>query len=139
MAALHLYQTRPEAGDNIGLIVQDERTGRRLAYMAAAGANSPAVAAAVTEADCVFFDGTFWSSDELIAQGASDRRAEDMAHWPLGGPEGSLSFLGRNAHARRVYIHINNTNPILREDSPERACVTAAGVEVAFDGMELTL
>jgi pyrroloquinoline quinone biosynthesis protein B len=138
-AALHLDQTNPEAGDNIGLVVEDERTGRRLAYMAAAGANSPAVTAAVAEADCVFFDGTFWSSDELIAQGASNRRAEDMAHWPIGGPEGSLGFLGRYAHARRVYTHINNTNPILREDSPERAYVTAVGVEVAFDGMELTL
>ena len=138
-AALHLAQTKPEAGDNIGLVIKDERTGRSLAYMAAAGANSPAVTAAVAGADCVFFDGTFWSSDELIALGASERRAEDMAHWPISGPEGSLTFLGRHARARRIYIHINNTNPILREDSNERARVTAAGVEVAFDGMELTL
>jgi pyrroloquinoline quinone biosynthesis protein B len=138
-AALHLAQTKPEAGDNIGLVIKDERTGRSLAYMAAAGANSPAVTAAVAGADCVFFDGTFWSSEELIALGASERRAEDMAHWPISGPEGSLSFLARHAHARRIYIHINNPNPILREDSNERARVAAAGVEVAFDGMELTL
>ena len=138
-AALHLDQTKPDPGDNIGLIVADERTGRRLAYLPAAGTNSPTVAEAVAQADCVFFDGTFWSNDELIAQGASERRAEDMAHWPIGGPEGSLSFLARYAHARRIYIHINNTNPILREDSTERARVTAAGLEVAFDGMELTL
>jgi pyrroloquinoline quinone biosynthesis protein B len=138
-AALHLDQTKPEAGDNVGLIITDERTGRTLAYMPAVGANSRAVAAAVDAADCVFFDGTFWSSDELIAQGASERRAEDMAHWPISGPEGSLSFLGRHARTRRIYIHINNTNPILRDDSTERALVTATGVEVAFDGMELTL
>jgi pyrroloquinoline quinone biosynthesis protein B len=107
--------------------------------MAAVGASSLAVAAAVADADCVFFDGTFWSSDELIAQGASHRRAEDMAHWPISGPEGSLKFLSNHGRTRRIYIHINNTNPILREDSTERATVTAAGVEVAFDGMELTL
>jgi pyrroloquinoline quinone biosynthesis protein B len=138
-AALHLAPAKPEAGDNIGIVIVDERTGRSLAYMPAVGANSPAVAAAVAAADCVFFDGTFWSSDELIVKGASERRAEDMAHWPIGGPEGSLSFLGRHTRARRIYIHINNTNPILREDSTERALVTAAGVEVALDGMELTL
>ena len=138
-AALHLARAKPEAGDNIGLVIKDERTGRSLAYMAAVGANSPAVTAAVAEADAVFFDGTFWSSDELIALGASERRAEDMTHWPISGPEGSLSFLARHTRPRRIYIHINNTNPILREDSNERARVTAAGVEVAFDGMELTL
>jgi pyrroloquinoline quinone biosynthesis protein B len=137
--ALHLAQAKSEAGDNIGLVIEEDRTGRSLAYIAAAGANSPALTAAVADADCVFFDGTFWSSDELIALGASERRAEDMAHWPISGPEGSLSFLGRHARARRIYIHINNTNPILRDDSNERASVTAAGVEVAFDGMELTV
>jgi pyrroloquinoline quinone biosynthesis protein B len=138
-AALHLDQTKPEAGDNIGVVLKDERTGRSLAYVAAAGALSPAVAAAAAEADCVFFDGTFWSSDELIRLGASERRAEDMAHWPIGGPEGSLKFLGKLTRARRIYIHINNSNPILCEDSAERAAVQAAGVQVAFDGMELTL
>ena len=137
--ALHLDQTQPEPGDNIGVVLKDERNGRSLAYLAAAGANSPSVMAAVAEADCVFFDGTFWSSNELIALGASQRRAEDMAHWPISGPEGSLKFLSRFTRARRIYIHINNTNPILREDSAERAAVTAAGVEVAFDGMELDL
>jgi pyrroloquinoline quinone biosynthesis protein B len=138
-AALHLAQTTPEPGDNIGVVLKDERTGRSLAYAAAAGALSPAVAAAAAAADCVFFDGTFWSSDELIRLGASERRAEDMAHWPIGGPEGSLKFLAGLRAARRVYIHINNSNPILREDSAERAAVRAAGVEVAFDGMELSL
>ena len=138
-AALHLDQSTAEPGDNIGVVLKDERTGGSLAYMAAAGASSPSVAAAVAEADCVFFDGTFWSSNELIALGASQRRAEDMAHWPISGPEGSLQFLAGLTRTRRVYIHINNTNPILRENSSERAAVTAAGVEVAFDGMELSL
>jgi pyrroloquinoline quinone biosynthesis protein B len=138
-AALHLDQSNPEPGDNIGLLIRDERTGKRLAYIPAAGASSAEVVAAASAADAVFFDGTFWSSDELIALGASTRRAEDMAHWPIGGPEGSLRFLASLPAARRVLIHINNTNPMLREDSAERALVNAAGVEVAFDGMELEL
>jgi pyrroloquinoline quinone biosynthesis protein B len=136
--ALHLDQSTPDAGDNIGLLIRDERTKRTLAYVAATGASSAAVVAAAAGADCIFFDGTFWSSDELIALGASEKRAEDMAHWPINGPEGSLQFLA-SLPARRIYIHINNTNPILREDSAERAAVHAAGVEVAFDGMELEL
>ncbi len=138
-AALHLDQSHPEAGDNIGILIGDTRTGKSLAYMPAAGASSAEVVTAAAEADAVFFDGTFWSSDELIALGASKSRAEDMAHWPIGGTQGSLRFLAQWSQARRVYIHINNSNPILQEDSVERAAVHAAGVEVAFDGMELEL
>jgi len=138
-AALHLEQSNPQPADNIGVVIRDERTGKRLAYIPAAGASSAEVVLAAKSADALFFDGTFWSSDELIALGASARRAEDMAHWPIGGAEGSLKFLGGLAAARRVYIHINNTNPMLRDDSPERAEVHAAGVEVAFDGMGLEL
>jgi pyrroloquinoline quinone biosynthesis protein B len=138
-AALHLDQGKPEPGDNIGLLLRDQRSGKTLAYVPAVGANSAAVTAATRAADAVFFDGTFWSSDELIRLGASERRAEDMAHWPIGGPEGSLRFLSGLGASRRVLIHINNTNPMLRDDSPERAEVHAAGVEVAFDGMEFSL
>jgi len=138
-AALHLDQSSAELGDNIGVVIRDERTGKRLAYIPAVGASSPEVVAAAASADAVFFDGTFWSSDELIALGASTRRAEDMAHWPIGGPEGSLEFLRGLSAARRILIHINNSNPMLREDSAERALVHEAGVEVAFDGMEIEL
>lgn len=137
--ALHLDQASVDAGDNLGVVLRDERTGKRLAYIPAAGASSAEVVAAATSADAVFFDGTFWSSDELIALGASARRAEDMAHWPIGGVAGSLGFIGGLSAARRIYIHINNTNPILREDSAERALLHEVGVEVAFDGMELEL
>jgi pyrroloquinoline quinone biosynthesis protein B len=138
-AALHLDQSARDPADNIGILLRDERTGKRLAYIPAVGASSAEVVAAAATADAVFFDGTFWSSDELIALGASTRRAEDMAHWPIGGPGGSLEFLNGLKASRRVLIHINNTNPMLREDSTERALVHAAGVEVAFDCMELTL
>ena len=87
----------------------------------------------------MFFDGTFWSSDELIAAGLGTRRAEEMAHWPLGGPEGSLGVPARACAGRKILIHVNNTNPILREDSAERRALDAARIEVAADGLELEL
>ena len=129
----------PEPADNIGLRIRETASGRRLAYFPAAAALTPAVQQALADADCVFFDGTFWSSDELPAQGLGEKRAEDMAHLPVGGPGGSLAGLGGLRAARRLYIHVNNTNPLLREDSLERKTVEAAGWEIARDGMEVTL
>lgn len=137
--ALHLDQSQRDPGDNIAVVIKDQKTGKSLAYVPAIGATSTEVLEAAAQADAVFFDGTFWSSDELIALGASKSRAEDMAHWPIGGATGSLRVLSELRAAHRVYIHINNTNPMLREDSAERAAVNAAGVQVAFDGMELSL
>lgn len=114
--------------------------GRRvLAYLSTVGRNAPPVYEAVEDADGILFDGTFWSSEELSAQDLLKKSAEDLAHWPIGGPSGSLSALSNVAASRRVFIHVNNTNPILREDSPERECVKAAGWEVAYDGMEFTV
>jgi pyrroloquinoline quinone biosynthesis protein B len=124
--------------DNVALRFREVATGRVLAYASAVARLSDSLREAVAGAQVVFLDGTFWSSDELPAGGLGDKRAEDMAHWPLGGDQGSLRFMAA-LPARRIYIHINNTNPILREDSPERAAVTAAGVEVAHDGLEGTL
>lgn len=136
---LHLKSLRaPSAEDNVGLVVRDQRTGKRLAYFSGVAGPSPALERALAEADALFFDGTFWSSDELIALGLGTRRAEEMSHWPLGGPEGSAAFLTRQP-GRRILIHVNNTNPILREGSAERRALEAAGIEVAFDGLELAL
>jgi pyrroloquinoline quinone biosynthesis protein B len=67
------------------------------------------------------------------------KSAQDLAHWPVGGEEGSLAMLSKVTAGRRLFIHINNTNPMLREDSPERQTVQAAGWEVAWDGMEIRL
>jgi pyrroloquinoline quinone biosynthesis protein B len=135
----HTGAAAPDPEDNIGLRIREASTGRRLAYFPAAGGITPAVAEALEDADCVFFDGTFWSSDELPAQGLGTKRAADMAHLPIGGSGGSLGALHGLKAARRVYIHVNNTNPILREDSPERKDVEAAGWQIAWDGMELSL
>src|SRR5262245_22783500 len=130
---------RPDPEDNVALRIRETQTGRTLVYATATGAVTPAVRAALQGADCVLFDGTFWSSDELPAQGLGTSRAEDMAHVPIGGPQGSLALLGSAAGTRRIFIHINNTNPILREDSPERQAVARQGWEVAYDGMEVFL
>ena len=129
----------PDPEDGIGLRLREARTGRILAYFSGVAALTPAVRAALSDADAVFFDGTFWSSDELITLGVGEKRAEQMAHLPVGGAGGSLEGLRDLRAARRVYVHLNNTNPLLREDSPERAAVDAAGWEVAWDGMTLEL
>jgi pyrroloquinoline quinone biosynthesis protein B len=132
-----LAETDP--GENIGVVIHDPATGKRLAYFSAVGGLTPAMREAIDRTDCVFFDGTFWSSDELVALGLGTKRAEDMAHLPVGGAEGSLELLAGARVPRRLYIHINNTNPLLRTRSRERAQVEARGWEIARDGMEFTL
>jgi pyrroloquinoline quinone biosynthesis protein B len=136
---LHLEGRRaPSPEDNVGFVISHGKW--KLAYFSGIAAPSPEVEQALRDASVVFFDGTFWSSDELIAAGLGTRRAEEMAHWPIGGPDGSLSFLARmTKRSWSYYIHINNTNPILLEDSPERTAVQEAGIVVAHDGLELDL
>jgi pyrroloquinoline quinone biosynthesis protein B len=139
-APVHIESLRAaDPEDSVGFRIRETRSGRVLAYVSGVGAVTDAVRGAIADADAVFFDGTFWSSDELPAQALGTKRAEDMAHMPVGGPAGSLAQLTGVRARRKVYIHINNTNPILREDSAERAAVAAAGWEVAWDGMEVRL
>jgi pyrroloquinoline quinone biosynthesis protein B len=129
----------PDPEEGIGLRFREAATGRVLAYFSGVAALTPAVRQALGDADAVFLDGTFWSSDELITLGVGEKRAEQMAHLPVGGAGGSLAALRDLRATRRVYIHLNNTNPLLHDDSPERAAVTAAGWEVAWDGMTVEL
>jgi pyrroloquinoline quinone biosynthesis protein B len=89
--------------------------------------------------DLVLVDGTFWRDDELPRLGISDRSARDMGHVPLSGPGGTLEALAGLERPRKVLVHINNTNPILLEDSAEREEVVRAGIEVAYDGLEVEL
>jgi pyrroloquinoline quinone biosynthesis protein B len=125
----------PSAEDNVALRLRDLGTGRVLVVATAVG-SLDGVDAIVAGADAVLFDGTFWSEDELVAQGLGKARARDMAHVPIGGEGGSLLHVKT---PRRVYTHVNNTNPVLREGSPERAEVERAGWEIAHDGMEIAL
>jgi pyrroloquinoline quinone biosynthesis protein B len=122
--------------DNVGVLATDG-AGKRVAYVPGVASLDAASRAKIEGADVVLFDGTFWSADELSKPGLMNKRAEDMAHWPLGGEDGSLQALAKLRAGRKIYTHINNTNPILRDDSPERRAVEAAGVEVAYDGLTI--
>jgi pyrroloquinoline quinone biosynthesis protein B len=137
---LHLRgRFAPGPEDNVAFRIRDRANGRTLVYLSGVAAVTAAVLAAIDGTQCMFFDGTFWAADELIALGLGDKRAEDMAHQPIGGAAGSLAALAQIKVPQRYYIHINNTNPILREDSAEHAFVKAAGWQVAYDGLEFEL
>jgi pyrroloquinoline quinone biosynthesis protein B len=134
------HREAPAAGDNIGLILRDAASGRTAFYAPGLGARDAAVDAAMREADCVLVDGTFWSDDEMIALGFSRKTARDIGHLPQSGPGGMLECLsGLPSSKRKILIHINNTNPILDEDSPQRAELDRLGIEVARDGMQIVL
>lgn len=90
-------------------------------------------------ADIALLDGTFWSDEELLATGRTNKTAKEIGHLPLSGPDGLLAQYSQNARGRRVLIHINNTNPILNEDSSEHSAVLEAGLEIAYDGLTFEL
>jgi pyrroloquinoline quinone biosynthesis protein B len=130
----------PVPGDNIALMITDAVTGRSALYAPGLGAIDEPMRRSLSTASCVLVDGTFWTDDEMIALGVSTKRARDIGHLPQSGPGGMLEWLERlPPTTRKVLIHINNTNPILDEDSPQRAELTRRGVEVAWDGMEIEL
>lgn len=129
----------PVPGDNLALVITDEATGRTVLYAPGLGAMDEHVWRSMQSAACVLVDGTFWTDDEMIRLGLSRKRARDLGHLPQSGPGGMLEWLDRlPAATRKILIHVNNTNPILDEDSAERAELTRRGVEVAWDGMEIT-
>lgn len=133
------HRNNPHPGDNIGVLIRDEAGGRRVFYAPGLGEIEPHVGEAMRGADCVMVDGTFWTDDEMIRLGISKKRAREIGHLPQSGPGGMIEQLTAMPRPRKVLIHINNTNPILDEDSPERAQLAAAGIEVAFDGMRIEL
>jgi len=133
------HRNDPHPGDNIGLKITNTQSGRSAFYAPGLGEMTPAVTAAMSEADVLLVDGTFWSADEMIRLGLSAKTAADMGHLPQSGPGGMMAVLERMPASRKILIHINNSNPILREDSPERALLRQHGIEVAFDGMEIEL
>jgi pyrroloquinoline quinone biosynthesis protein B len=133
------HREHPEAGDNIGLLIEDTISGKSLFYAPGLGAIDPQVDAALRRADCVLVDGTFWTEDEMIAAGLSKKKAADMGHLPQSGAGGMIAVLDAIGDRRKILIHINNTNPILDEDAEQRAILARHGIDVAFDGMEIHL
>ncbi|MEO6953256.1 MAG: MBL fold metallo-hydrolase [Polyangia bacterium] len=132
-APLHFRSLRPsEPLDNVALRVSDGKTS--IAWCPAVGSATPALEALCDGVDHVFFDGTFSTDDELVKQGRGRGLARDMGHWPLVGEDGSLAWLSKRRAKRKTLVHINNTNPILVDDGPERAHAKALGIEVGVDG-----
>ena len=114
-----------------------EAGGRKLVYAPGCARVTDDLHQRIAAAHALLFDGTLFADDEMIASGLGDKTGRRMGHMPLSGPGGTLEALARHAHVRRILIHINNSNPILIEGSPEEETVRAAGWDVAYDGMEV--
>jgi pyrroloquinoline quinone biosynthesis protein B len=133
------HRDNPHEGDNIGMRITDTRTGRNVFYAPGLGEIEPHLKPFLEQADCVMVDGTFWTDDEMVRLGISKKKARDIGHLPQSGAGGMIEVLGSLRADRKILIHINNTNPILNEDSAERAELARHRIEVAFDGMDITL
>jgi pyrroloquinoline quinone biosynthesis protein B len=133
------FATGAREGHTVGLTLRDEGSGRTCTFVPGCGDVKPPTLEHLRAADALFFDGTFWADDELIALGVGDRTARELDHVPIAGEGGSLEQLTALSCEHRVYTHINNTNPILLEQSPEHDAVTRAGIVVGFDGLRLTV
>jgi len=123
---------------SLGLMVEST-SGKRLAYMPAVPQIDDALLQEFESADVLLFDGTFWSDDELIRIQGAGQTARQMGHLPVSSPDGSLTRLAGLRRPRKIYVHINNTNPMLNEAGPEYAQVRAAGWEIAEDGWQFDL
>ncbi|HYZ01878.1 MAG TPA: pyrroloquinoline quinone biosynthesis protein PqqB [Candidatus Binatia bacterium] len=128
-----------EADGVVGYRITNAHTGRALVYLPGVEALTAPVRAELEGCSCLLVDGTCWRDDELIRLGVAGRTSREMGHVPIAGAGGSLELLSSLSAARRVYVHVNNTNPVLLEDSPERRIVEEHGFEVAEDGLELEL
>jgi len=138
--ALYLEGAAPvldgETEDTVGLRIS--AGGKSFFYIPGCARLTPALADRIRGAGLLLFDGTLWRDDEMIVQGVGTKTGRRMGHISISGPDGSLAaFAGLGIH-RKIFIHINNTNPILLDDSPERAAVIEAGWEVGEDGLEVS-
>lgn len=131
-----------KVGDNIALEVTDLSSGKRLFYSPGLAEVGPDEQEWLRGADCLLVDGTFWSEDEMVKAGLGQKYAADMGHLPQQStPErrGMMDALDETGAKRKILIHINNSNPILDDYGPERAELANRGIEVAYDGMEISL
>lgn len=130
------YARRPaRRGEVVGLRLKTN--GKSFVYLPGLPAITKAVNEFVAACDCLLVDGTFWSEHEMVSLGLSKRTAHQMGHVPVGGAGGSLEWLRTLKVPRKIYTHINNTNPILKKSSRERRLVGQAGVEISRDGMDI--
>jgi pyrroloquinoline quinone biosynthesis protein B len=128
-----------QSGDTIGLKITDTATGAGFFYVPGCAEVGTDLARRVKHASLVFFDGTLYDDDEMIREGLLEKSGERMGHVSISGPQGSVSAFSGLDIGRKIYVHINNSNPVLNAASAERRAVEAAGWEVGFDGMEVRL
>lgn len=133
------HRHNPHPGDNVGLAISDSATGGTLFYAPGLGKIEKHLKPFMADADCLLVDGTCWTNDEMQRREVGRKTALEMGHLYQFGPGGMIEALAEFPKPRKVLIHINNTNPILDEDSEERAILTREGIEVAFDGMNIDL
>ncbi len=126
-------------GDTIGLKITDTAAGTSFFYIPGCAEIDPPLADRISGADLIFLDGTLFTDDEMIAQGLSHKTGQRMGHISISGPNGSISAFKPLDVKRRIYVHINNSNPVLDDNSEARKVVETAGWEVGFDGMEVRL
>ena len=126
-------------GHSVGYRIMDEKSGGRLLFLPDVAVLDGQTISALSDCDVLLFDGTFWSENEMRQLRVGSLSAKRMGHIPIGGRQGSLKRLAPLPISRKIYTHINNTNPILQGGSPESAAVRAAGVEVGRDGMEMVI
>ncbi len=127
-----------EQGDTIGLEISDDK-GTRMLYVANCADVSDDLRSRIDGADLLFFDGTLWRDDEMIASGEGQKTGRRMGHISMSGDAGAMASLAATKIRHKVFIHINNTNPALLSDSPERRELESAGWSVAYDGMSIDL
>ncbi len=133
------FARRNQPGHTVGLLIRDSNSNSSAAFIPGCGELSPALLERLSRVDLLLFDGTFWTDTELVDLGISDRTARQMDHLPVSGADGSLARLSTLPCRHKVYTHINNSNPMLLEQSPERRTVEAAGLLVGDDGMRFAL
>jgi pyrroloquinoline quinone biosynthesis protein B len=126
-------------GDTIGLKVTETATGRCFFYIPGCAEIDAPLAQRIKGAELLFFDGTLYTDTEMIDQGLLNKTGARMGHISISGPHGSIAAMKDLGVKRKIYVHINNSNPVLNDNSPERKAVEAAGWEVGYDGMEVTL
>jgi pyrroloquinoline quinone biosynthesis protein B len=126
-------------GDTIGLKVTDAASGKFFYYIPGCAEVDPPLAARIRSAPLIFFDGTLYTDDEMLTQGLLNKTGQRMGHISISGPEGSIAAFHDLDVARKIYVHINNSNPVLDENSEARRATEAAGWEVGYDGMEVRL
>jgi len=124
-------------GDTLGLKVIESATGKHFFYVPGCAKLDEDLSARLKGAPLVFFDGTLYTNDEMIKQGLLDKTGDRMGHMNMSGSSGTIAAFADLGVKRKVFIHINNSNPALRDDGPERKAVEAAGWEVSYDGMAL--